>query len=321
MGAAQTTATETTLPVELDQLPPRVAALLRPATDPVADGQYAAELARGHYENFSVISFLLPRRLRQDFCNVYGFCRTADDLGDELGSTELSTRALGWLREQTLLMYDGRTPTALFSALSRTVRRYDIPPAPFLDLIDAFEQDQRVTRYETFDQVLDYCRRSANPVGRLVLYLCGYRDAQRQELSDQTCSALQLANFWQDVASDLRDRDRIYLPRESMARFAVSEAQIAQGRFDSHYRDLLKFEVDRAQAMFDAGDALLPLLDDSIRPQVSLFARGGRAILTAIRRLDYDTLSRRPVVSRLQKAGLMVRAALAGLRQMGGRDS
>jgi squalene synthase HpnC len=167
-------------------------------------------------------------------------------------------------------------------------------PQTVLDLIDAFEQDQRITRYETFDQLLDYCSRSADPVGRLVLYMCGYRDEHRQRLSDKTCSALQLTNFWQDVRRDIVERDRIYIPADSMRRFNVTEEQIRQGRCDENYRRVIQFEVERAQAMFDEGKALLPLLHPSIRKHIALFGMGGEAILSAIRRQNYDTLTRRP---------------------------
>jgi squalene synthase HpnC len=286
----------------------------------VADNLSAAQaqtrrLALGHYENFSVVSLLLPRHLRQDFCNIYAFCRVADDLGDETGDCEESLRLLADFRRQTLECFAGQASTAIFVALRRTITEYQLPIQPFLDLIDAFEQDQRVLRYQTFDEVLDYCRRSANPVGRLVLYLCGYRDAERQALSDQTCSALQLANFWQDVRRDIRDRDRIYLPAESLRQFSVTEDQIKQGHCDENFRNLIHFEVDRAATMFDNGAALLPMVRPAVRMQISLFAKGGRAVLAAIRRQNYDTLSRRPSLSKLQKGGLMI----GTLAAMGGK--
>jgi squalene synthase HpnC len=278
-------------------------------------------LARRHYENFSVVSLLLPRHLRQDFCNIYAFCRVADDLGDEVGDRDESLRLLADFRRQTLECFQGRGATTVFVALAGTIARHKIPAEPFLDLIDAFEQDQRVSRYDTFEQVMDYCRRSANPVGRLVLYLCGYRDARRQELSDRTCSALQLANFWQDVRRDIQERDRVYIPRESLAQFGVTEKQIQDGRCDDAYRKLLRFEVDRTAAMFREGDALLPLLRPAVRMQVSLFGKGGRLVLSSIRRQNYDTLSRRPALSRWQKGGLIVStlAACAGRVLSGGR--
>ncbi len=196
------------------------------------------------------------------------------------------------------------------------MKKYDVPIKPFLDLIDAFEQDQRVDRYQTWDQLGDYCRRSADPVGRLVLYLAGYRDEQRQQLSDLTCTALQLANFWQDVRRDLQDRNRIYLPLETMDQFSITQDQLVTGRCDDNYRRCIKFAVDRTQALFDRGDALLPLLNDRVRPQVSLFGQGGKAILQAIRRQDYDTLTTRPVLSGWQKGQLVLKAMAGRLGQM-----
>jgi len=204
--------------------------------------------------------------------------------------------------------------------LAQTIGRHQLPPQPFLDLIDAFEQDQRVLRYQNYDQLLDYCRRSANPVGRLVLHLCRYRDEQRQQLSDRTCTALQLANFWQDVRRDVLDRGRIYLPRQSMDRFGVTEGQILRGECDDHFRALLRFEVDRTAELFDRGAALLPMLRPSVRMQVALFGKGGRAVLSAIRRQNYDTLSRRPRLSKWQKGELVFStlAAFAGSLLSGG---
>src|SRR5262249_1940359 len=156
--------------------------------------------ATSHYENFHVVSFLLPKHLHQDFYNVYAFCRWSDDLGDEIGDTGESLRLLAWWRGELESMYRGQTAHPVFVALSETVARHQLPIDPFADLITAFEQDQRMTRYRDWDELFQYCRYSANPVGRLVLYLCGYSDPERQRLSDFTCTALQLANFWQDVS-------------------------------------------------------------------------------------------------------------------------
>lgn len=272
---------------------------------------YVRRLAHGHYENFSVVSRLVPRHLRQDFCNVYAFCRTADDLGDEVGDREEALRLLARFRRELESCYAGRPAGAVFTALSGTVERHSIPIDPFLDLISAFEQDQRVTRYETFEQLVDYCRRSANPVGRLVLYVCGYRDEIRQRLSDHTCTALQLTNFWQDVRRDLDNLNRIYLPQDSMARFGVTEDQLRAGRVDQAYCDLIRFEVDRTEELFARGDALLPTLSRPVAAHVALFAQGGRAILSAIRAQGYDTLSRRPKLSKARKARLVASAVAA----------
>jgi len=265
MSAVPITQTETRIVLEL---PASVPDTVRLAFAPVADLATAEErtrhLAHAHYENFSVVSLFVPRALRQDFCNIYAFCRVADDLGDEVGDPAKSLELLAAFKRQTRECYAGHADTAVFVALGGTIRRHDIPIEPFLALIEAFEQDQRVTRYDTFEQVVDYCRRSADPVGRLVLYLYGYRDAERQRLSDLTCTALQLTNFWQDVRRDLLERDRIYLPRDSMRQIGIDpaalEVQIREGRCDERFRRLIELEVERSAKMFDEGERLLPLL-------------------------------------------------------------
>jgi phytoene/squalene synthetase len=273
-------------------VPDTVRMAFAPAVDAASAERYTNHLAHSHYENFSVVSLLLPRRLRQDFCNVYAFCRTADDLADEVGDKAKSLNYLRAFREQARAMYTGAPKAAIFIALARTVRRHDIPVTPFLDLIDAFEQDQRVSRYETFEDVVDYCQRSADPVGRLVLYMCGHRDAERQRLSDKTCTALQLANFWHE--HQIRDG-------------------ISQGRCTESFRDLIRFEVERTEAMFSEGEKLVSMLAPSVCGQVGLFADGGIAILQAIRQQGFDTLARRPVLSRWQKGRLVLSALAAAL--------
>jgi squalene synthase HpnC len=309
---------------EASALPPMVAEALAPARGVEQAELYCRRLARSHYENFSVVSALLPKHLRQDFCNVYAFCRTADDLGDEIHDAEVATAQLANLRELTRRCYAGKSETTLFTALSSTIAKHQIPIEPFLDLIDAFEQDQRVTRYETFDQLLDYCTRSANPVGRIVLYMCGYRDALRHRLSDFTCSALQLANFWQDVRRDLVELDRIYVPQQSMRRFGITEEQLrdainapdaarATADFKESYCKMIAFEVHRTEEMFEKGNELLELLDPSVRGHIGLFSKGGRAILQAIRDKGYDTLSSRPSLSGWQKSRLLISAVSAKL--------
>ena len=285
---------------------------MAPAADVQAAEAFTRRLTHGHYENFSVVSLFVPRPLRQDFCNIYAFCRIADDAADEAASAEHAVRLLDQLKRETRACFAGEGSSAVFMALAGTIARHELPIEPFLDLIDAFEQDQRVTRYDTFEQLLDYCRRSADPVGRLVLYLCGYRDAERQRLSDQTCSALQLTNFWQDVRRDKLDRDRIYLPRESMEEFSVTEEQIKEGRCDDHYRALIRHLVDRTAEMFGAGDKLPATLSARYRRQISLFSRGGRAILAAIRLQDYDTLTQRPSLTRWHKTRLGLGLILGG---------
>lgn len=328
-GAAEATRGEA--PSAGGALPAGVREALAPSASVEASLEWARRLTRSHYENFSVVSKLLPRGLRQDFCNVYAFCRTADDLADEIADAGVSLGLLRALATDVAARHGasggGRAPaggSTLMVALGQTfAARPRLPVQPFLDLIDAFEQDRRVSRYESFAEVLDYCRRSANPVGRIVLHLCGYHDQQRQELSDCTCTGLQLANFWQDVRCDLVDRDRVYVPGETMRRFGVTEEQIRDGRFDERYREMMKFEVDRAAGLFDRGDALLPMLHGGVRAHVRLFGAGGRAVLAAIRRVDYDTLTRRPTLSGTQKARMIVYGAAAwvgGMRGTAGRD-
>jgi squalene synthase HpnC len=301
-------------------LPAAVRDVLAPAGDVAMAEERTRKLAHSHYENFSVVSFLLPKHLRQDFCNVYAFCRTADDLGDEVGDTARSLELLADFRRQLNECYAGNATSAIFVALSNTIKRHQIPMTPFADLIDAFEQDQTVNRYDTFDQLRDYCRRSADPVGRLVLYMSGYRDDQRQRLSDFTCTALQLTNFWQDVRRDVIERNRIYLPRESMDKFGVSEEQITQFRFDENYRRLMEFEVKRTFDLFEQGRALLPMLAPHIRRHIALFAQGGMHILRAIQRHGYDTLTHRPKLSRWRKGALAARALFAAIAQKFSRE-
>jgi squalene synthase HpnC len=287
---------------------PLTAVVDRPAAE-----QFTRDLAHSHYENFSVVSRLLPRYLRQDFCNVYAYCRCADDAADEVPDRDEALRLLGKVRASLRATYAGKPEGPIFVALAGTIERHQIPIEPFEHLLDAFEQDQRVNRYQNFEEVVDYCRRSADPVGRLVLWMCGYRDPQRQRLSDRICTGLQLANFWQDIRRDLLERNRIYLPAESMVRFGVTESdlreQIAQNWCNAAVRQMVEFEVSRTAALFDEGDALLPLLDRSVRGQISLFVAGGRAVLRSIARQNFDTLSHRPSLSKWQK-GRLISSAL-----------
>ncbi len=273
---------------------------------------YCRRLARSHYENFSVASWFLPQRLRQHFFNVYAYCRISDDLGDEVGDPEASLQMLGQWEAELDACYAGIPRHPVFVALAETVRAFDIPKQPFLDLLTAFRQDQRVTRYPRFDDVLGYCRYSANPVGHLVLYLCGYRDAERQALSDFTCTALQLANFWQDVTSDYA-RGRIYLPLEDLGRYGVSEEDIAHARNTIAFRQMMTFQVERARDWFRQGLPLVKRVDRELAIDIELFSRGGQEILCAIERQEYAVLGRRPAISKSRKLTLVVRAALGKL--------
>jgi squalene synthase HpnC len=185
--------------------------------------RYTRWLAMHHYENFSVVSWLLPRRLHQHFYNVYAYCRWSDDLGDEVADPERALTLLdAWEEELRRIYESGGAPShPVLVALAETIRAKEIPITPFSDLLRAFRQDQTVKRYATWYELLNYCVYSANPVGRLVLYLCDYRDEERQRLSDYTCTALQLANFWQDVSCDI-EKGRIYIPQVALAAHGLS---------------------------------------------------------------------------------------------------
>jgi len=274
--------------------------------------EYCARLARSHYENFSVASWFLPKRLRQHFFNVYAYCRISDDLGDEVGDTAASLELLDQWQHELDACYSGTPKHPVFVALKETVREFDIPKHEFSDLLIAFRQDQTVTRFETFDHVLAYCHYSANPVGHLVLYLCGYRDPARQQLSDFTCTALQLANFWQDVTVDYA-KGRIYLPLESLRRFNVTEEDIAQNRNTPAFRAMMKFEVDRAQDWFRQGLPLISQVDRELAIDLDLFSRGGQEILRAIANQGYAVLGHRPAISKPRKLALVARAAMGKL--------
>ena len=270
---------------------------------------YCERLARSHYENFSVASWFLPKRLRQHFFNVYAYCRISDDLGDETGNTQASLLLLDEWETELNACYEGAPRHTVFVALAGTVREFDIPKQTFADLLAAFRQDQRVTRYETFADLLGYCHHSANPVGHLVLYLCGYRDSGRQQLSDFTCTALQLANFWQDVSVDY-EKGRMYLPVEDLKKFQVSEEDIAAKHNTAAFREMMHFEVTRARGWFERGLPLISKVDRELAVDLELFSRGGQEILNAIEKQDYAVLGNRPVISKSRKAALVARAAL-----------
>jgi squalene synthase HpnC len=274
--------------------------------------EYCARLARTHYENFSVATWFLPKRLRQHFYNVYAYCRISDDLGDEAGDAAASLALLDQWQTELDACYDGAPKHPVFVALAETVRQFEIPKHEFSDLLIAFRQDQTVTRFDTFDDVLGYCHYSANPVGHLVLYLCGYNDAERQQLSDYTCTALQLANFWQDVSVDYA-KGRIYLPLADMQRFNVSEDDIMCGRNTPAFRALMRFQVARAHEWFERGLPLAGKVDRELAVDIELFSRGGQEILHAIEKQDYAVLENRPVISKPRKLALVARAAVGKL--------
>lgn len=273
---------------------------------------WCRRLAETHYENFHVVSWFLPQRLRRHFHSIYAYCRVSDDLGDEVGNREQSLALLDLWGSELDACYRGEARHPVFVALAETICACDIPKEPFADLLVAFRQDQIITRYRTMQDVLGYCRNSANPVGHLVLYACGYRDPERVALSDYTCSALQLANFWQDVRVDY-EKDRIYLPLEDMVRFGVTEQDIAAGRFSPQFRDLMRYEVDYARHMFQAGLPLIGMVDRELAIDLDLFSRGGLEILRAIEQQDYNVLRARPAITKSRKAALLLRALVGRL--------
>jgi squalene synthase HpnC len=272
---------------------------------------YCRRLAETHYENFHVASWFLPKALRPHFHSIYAYCRISDDLGDEVPDTAAALALLDLWGRELDACYQGHARHPVFVALAETIRACGIPREPFADLLVAFRQDQTVTRFPTMDDVLAYCRYSANPVGRLVLYACGEVSPQTKEenfrLSDATCSALQLANFWQDVRVDY-GKGRVYLPQADMARFGVTEATIAAGAATPEFRALLRYEVDYARSLFQQGLPLIGRVNRELALDLDLFSRGGLEILRAIERRNYDVLSARPAIAKSTKVRLALRA-------------
>jgi squalene synthase HpnC len=276
------------------------------------------EMARTHYENFPVGRFV-PKPLQHHVHAVYAFARHADDLADEGydrtqpdGSPLLTEQARldalnDWERQLTAPQTAKTHP--IFIALHQTIKDLDLPLSLFTDLISAFKQDVVKRRYADFPEVLDYCRRSANPIGRLVLLLHGERDSRRHELSDHICTALQLANFWQDVAVDL-GKDRIYLPVDDQKKFGVSEADLFAHNASDAYRRLLRFQVDRTQELFNRGEPLSRLLPGTLGWEIRLTWLGGTTILRKIEDQHYDTLSQRPKLAKRDFLSLLGQAWL-----------
>ncbi len=259
-------------------------------------------LARSHYENFSVATRLLPEPVRRHFYSVYAFCRGVDDLGDKAAGDRLAQLA-EWER-QLRLCYSGTPSHPYFIALQETIERFEVPETPFLKLIEANRRDQQTRRHPDYAELLEYCDHSANPVGRIVLYLFGHREPELHELSDHTCTALQLTNFWQDVRRDY-EMGRVYLPLADMAEFGVSEEMIARRQATAQFKRLMKFEVGRARELFRRGYPLATKVVKPARIDVALFTAGGLAVLRAIERRDYDVLSARPSLSKWTKVRLL----------------
>jgi squalene synthase HpnC len=278
----------------------------QPGCSPEEAQKYTRWLATHRYENFNVVSWLLPKALHQHFYNVYAYCRWADDLGDEVPNPQRALELLSWWEHELDVCYEGKPSHPVFVALRETIVAKDIPKQPFADLLKAFRQDQTVKRYPDWNSVLGYCVYSANPVGRLVLYLCGYRDEERQRLSDATCTALQLANFWQDVSRDL-DIGRIYIPLDAAAAQGLTETDIVERRFDERFVRLMKDLIARTRALFTQGTPLAKMVDGRLSVDLEMFTRGGVAVLDAIEAMGYDTLNHRPAVSKVKQAALLGR--------------
>jgi squalene synthase HpnC len=262
-----------------------------------------------HYENFPVASILLPRRLVPAVEAIYAFARSADDLADE-GDAGPAERLAALNAYDTALdgIEQGKTPSdPMFARLAAALARHALPLQPLRDLLSAFRQDVVTTRYPDYAALLDYCRRSANPVGRLMLGLYGVRDGASLRASDAICTALQLINFWQDVGVDTA-KGRIYLPQEDLARFAVGEEQIVQGRADQAWRALMRFEVERARALMLEGAPLATRLPGRVGWELRMVVQGGLRILEAIERVDYDVFGRRPQLGRLDWLAVAWRA-------------
>lgn len=270
---------------------------------------YCRRLATSHYENFPVVSWLLPKPLHQHFFNVYAFCRWADDLGDESGSRERSLQLLGWWRDEVERCYRGDADHPVFVALRPTIERFQVPREPFLDLISAFEQDQRIREYDTFEQLRDYCRRSADPVGRLVLLLCEQSTPEHIAWSDSICTGLQLANFWQDVRRDF-EIGRIYLPSEDCERFGFRRTDFDSRRSNAAFVELLRFEVDRARRFLAEGLPLVERMPGRLQIDIDLFARGGLCILDRIERIGYRVWETRPKVTKFDGVRLLISGVL-----------
>jgi len=284
--------------VELVREPPAAPPTLEEAF------RFSAQLARRHYENFSLASLLVPRRLRKHIFSLYGFFRTTDDLGDEAQGDRLSL--LDRWEEELEAAFRGGARHPVMVALGETARRFDLPIEPFRKIIQANRMDQRKHRYRTYEELLHYCDHSANPVGRLYLMLFGYRDEGLFALSDATCTALQLTNLWQDISRDL-EKGRIYIPLEDMERFGYPEEDLLRGVVDERFRRLMALEVDRARELFYKGYPLYRHLTGFLRVEVRLFSEGGLAVLRKIERLNYDTLHHRPTLSRAEKFSIFLR--------------
>ena len=262
-----------------------------------------------HYENFPVASALLPARLREPVGAIYAFARSADDIADE-GDLAAAARLAGldrYRRELAAIEAAEPTEDPLFARLRRAIAAHGLPIAPFRDLLDAFSQDVVKTRYRDFSELEDYCRRSANPVGRLLLRLYRAEAPEQLAWSDAICTALQLINHWQDIAVDWR-KGRVYLPQAELARFGIDEAQIAAGRWDAAWAAMMDFQVERARALMHAGRPLGRALPGRIGLELRLIIAGGLRIPDKLQRVRGDVFRRRPTLKALDWPRLLLRA-------------
>jgi squalene synthase HpnC len=275
----------------------------------IAEAQsYCRWLAETHYENFTVASRLFPRRLYQHLCNVYAYCRWADDLADE-STPEQATELLDWWQCGLDAAYAGEVRHPVFIALRETIQQFTLPCEPLADVLIAFRRDQVQKRYKTLDELLIYCEKSANPVGRIVLYMGDSVSDENFQLSDSICSGLQLANFWQDVKRDY-DNGRIYIPQDICRAHGWDKARFALGKMDKGFGELLRLLVDDAERRIDTGSDLIRRVKRDLRLPLRVFAAGGRAILAAIRKRRYDVWSHRPTVGRLMKLRILASAVV-----------
>ena len=299
----------------------RISTLAQAITTPLETGddwsvdrayEYCERLARSHYENFPVGSALIPKRLRKHFFSIYAFARIADDFADEgYGQGYGENERLDLLNEWRRMLMEslvGRARHPVFVALARTASEFDLPAVLFEDLLSAFAQDVTVRRYESFDQVLDYCRRSANPIGRLILLLFGYRDDQRHQWSDDICTALQLTNHWQDVGVDL-EKDRIYLPQDELSRFELSADDLMRRDASDRFKQLMKSEVERARAMFARGKPLCTSVSGRLGLELRSVWLGGMRILDRVEKNGWDVFAGRPVITSTDKLKILLVAA------------
>jgi squalene synthase HpnC len=293
-------------------LPPDIARPLERSWSEDEAFAFCKRLTKSHYENFPVGSFLAPAALQSAIHSLYAFMRTADDFSDENRMPGDEAERLAFLSSWEAMLADcekGEARHPIFIALRSTLRQHQLPVQLLKDLLTAFKMDVTVRRYADYRELERYCRYSANPVGRLILALFGYRDEKLNKLSDSICTALQLANHWQDAAIDL-GKNRIYLPQEDLKRFAVLEASLFEHVIDGNFRNLMAFEVERARKLFEGGKSLPACVRGRLRLELRMTWLGGYCILDKIEAAQYDVFHKRPSVTKLDWARLFVKAVL-----------